>query len=168
MSGGSSELMLRSAARRPFSHPRQRARKLVTVLARGHSVKRSAAAMVAKEVQAVATSSAATAESLWVADITYVAIAGGFVFSPRSWMPGHAGLSDTPSAAPSTPGSPSRRSTPRFVHGRLPRAACTTAIVVHKADSSGRRNTNCCSLMTAARQAPPPAFSSLVSFSVGH
>ena len=50
------------------------------MLARDHSVKRSAAAMVAKEVQAVATSSAATAGSLWVADITYVAIATGFVF----------------------------------------------------------------------------------------
>ena len=27
---------------------------------------------------------------LWIADLTYVAIPGGFVISPSSWMPGHA------------------------------------------------------------------------------
>ena len=47
--------------------------------------------------------------------------------SPRSWMPGHAGLSATRSAARSMPVSPSRRSTRRFAHGRRPRAACITA-----------------------------------------
>ena len=102
---------------------------------------------------------------LWVADITYVAIATGFVYLAAIWMPGHAGGSR--SAAPSMPVSPSRRSTRRFAHGRLPRAACITATAVRKADLSGRRNMIACSFMTAARQVPPPAFSSLVSFSGG-
>jgi len=67
---------------------------------------------------------------LWVADITYVAIATGFVYLAAILVPGHAGLSATRSAAPSMPVSPSRRSTRRFAHGRLPRAACITATAV--------------------------------------
>ena len=49
-----------------------------------------------------------------------------------------------------------------------PMRCCTTRIKAAKADSSGRRNIDCCSLMVATRQAPPPAFSIAVFFSVGH
>jgi putative transposase len=43
---------------------------------------------------------------LWVADLTYVAIPGGFVTSRRSWMPGHARWSATRSAGRWTRASP--------------------------------------------------------------
>jgi putative transposase len=42
---------------------------------------------------------------LWVADITYIAIATGFVYQQPSSMPGHAGSSGMRSAARSTPAS---------------------------------------------------------------
>jgi putative transposase len=40
---------------------------------------------------------------LWVADLTYVAIAVGFVYVARSWTPGRGASLATPSAAGSTP-----------------------------------------------------------------
>ncbi|UFW91922.1 IS3 family transposase (plasmid) [Bradyrhizobium barranii] len=107
-------------------------------------------------------------DQLWVADITYVAIAGGFVYV--------AVILD----------ASSRRvvgyAISRSIDARLTLAALAAAIegrkpppgCVHHSDrgSQGgfKRSSQhqLFSLITAIRQAPPPAFSSLVSFSDGH
>ena len=62
---------------------------------------------------------------LWVADITYVAIAIGFVYLAAildAWSRRVVGYAISRSMMPV---SPSRRLTRRFAHGRLPRAACS-------------------------------------------
>ena len=64
---------------------------------------------------------------LWVADITYVAIATGFVYLAAildAWSRRVVGYAISRSIDAV---SPSRRSTRRFAHGRLPRAACIIA-----------------------------------------
>ncbi|WFU00450.1 IS3 family transposase (plasmid) [Bradyrhizobium barranii] len=107
-------------------------------------------------------------DQLWVADITYVAIAGGFVYVAvilDAWSRRVVGYAIS-----------------RSIDARLTLAALAAAIegrkpppgCVHHSDrgSQGgfKRSSQhqLFSLITAIRQAPPPAFSSLVSFSDGH
>ncbi|WP_456683311.1 IS3 family transposase [Bradyrhizobium sp. S3.14.4] len=107
-------------------------------------------------------------DQLWVADITYVAIAGGFVYVAvilDAWSRRVVGYAIS-----------------RSIDARLTLAALAAAIegrkpppgCVHHSDRGSQGGFNrssqhqLISLMTAVRQAPPLAFSSLVSFSVGH
>lgn len=87
-------------------------------------------------------------DQLWVADLTYITIAGGFVYATlapcsdrwrnraRSWTRGRAVLSAAPSAAASTPAWRRGRSAARSRSGVPCPAACST----RTADPSTRRS----------------------------
>jgi len=105
---------------------------------------------------------------LWVADITYVAIATGFVYLAAildAWSRRVVGYAI------------SRSIDARLTIAALDRGGSLTGAsrglrASHRPRFARRIQavvaTIVCSFMTAARQAPPPAFSSPVSFSVGH
>src|SRR4051794_30239665 len=105
---------------------------------------------------------------LWVADITYVAIAAGFVYLAvilDAWSRRVVGYA----ISRSIDARLTIAALKAAIRSRAPPAGC-----VHHSDrgSQGgfKRSSQhrLCSFITAARQAPPPAFSSPVSFSVGH
>ena len=105
---------------------------------------------------------------LWVADITYVAIATGFVYLAAildAWSRRVVGYA----ISRSIDARLTIAALDAAVRSRAPPAGC-----VHHSDRGSqpvfKRSSQhrLCSFITAARQAPPPAFSSPVSFSVGH
>lgn len=104
-------------------------------------------------------------DRLWVADITYVTIVGGFAYVAivlDAWSRRVVGYAIS-----------------RSIDARLTLAALTTAIesrkpppgCVHRGSQGGFKRSSqrrLCVLMTATRQAPLPASSSPSSFSVEH
>jgi putative transposase len=105
---------------------------------------------------------------LWVADITYVAVATGFIYVAvilDAWSRRVVGYA----ISRSIDARLTIAALNAAVRSRAPPAGC-----VHHSDRGSqpgfKRSSQhrLCSFITAARQAPPPAFSSLVSFSVGH
>ena len=108
--------------------------------------------------------------ALWVSDFTYVATWTGFIYVAFIIDAYARRIVGWRVSRTATRASCSMRWSRPFMIGgpSIVAGSCTTATAVAKADSSGRRNTNCFSLMTTTRQAPLLAFSSPGSFSVGH
>jgi len=86
-------------------------------------------------------------DQLWVADITYVAVATGFVYLSVTSTPGRGGSSATPSPAPSRPGTASPPSSGRSRCAARRRAASSTPTA---ACSIPARRTARCSPPTAS------------------